>query len=580
MMERKTLLLSKISDFYKKSLSLLKKQVFPAILPNDPKYFQKKLEREKYLNFFFLIIILYSTNVFDFCIGIMRIDVFLATTIATGIFIHQLLRGKIKHIHLLFPLVAIFLPFIWTFIESKIETMLIAQIILSLSPAINMVLSRSAPSSLALYGLNIAQSLLILKPKIHQALAFEEDDPRYMMISLYISKSFGFGLCILGAFWSLHDSRAHLIFKLFEKQKEQEILNNKLQEKNIQLEEIAQSKADIFLNVSHELRNPLNIVSGFAELALIDKPNENTIPYLNNIHSGTKLLLFLINNFLDAYKMDHQELELFNDNVKTFDFIKKIWNSTKMLIMKKNLYGHLFISKNMPEYMEIDEMRVTQIIYNLVGNATKFTTQGYVSIVFTWIESESIDSMMKQPTEESYFREFISREIPKRYKIFDKKETNQEDNEISSIKRNLDDNLELPIIEESTIFRKHKTTFFHCAKSFSYIKLFSGYYDVNLDQIDFPSYQPTLKKPSRPSPNTERKGHLKIEIIDSGCGIHPDQFKDLFKKFGQVGGSQKRFGTGLGLWISKTMCVKMQGSLEFFSESDKGSVFVALIKSI
>ena len=109
----------------------------------------------------------------------------------------------------------------------------------------------------------------------------------------------------------------------------------------------------------------------------------------------------------------------------------------------------------------------------------------------------------------------------------------------------------------------------------NYVKFCEGY-----DSMDSKTMLP-LKMSSKIPMNTNQRGYLKIEVIDSGCGIPSDQFKNLFQKFGQVGtGSQKRLGSGLGLWISKAICTKMQGSLEVYSEPDKGSVFIALIKSM
>ena len=72
---------------------------------------------------------------------------------------------------------------------------------------------------------------------------------------------------------------------------------------------------------------------------------------------------------------------------------------------------------------------------------------------------------------------------------------------------------------------------------------------------------------------------LEIEIIDSGCGINLQYSEDIFKKFTQVGTeTQNRLGTGLGLWIAKTICNKMNGELKCHSVVDKGTIFVALVK--
>ena len=68
-------------------------------------------------------------------------------------------------------------------------------------------------------------------------------------------------------------------------------------------------------------------------------------------------------------------------------------------------------------------------------------------------------------------------------------------------------------------------------------------------------------------------------MIDSGCGISIEDQKVLCKKFVQVGSdSKKRLGTGLGLWIVKEICMKMNGDLSFHSDLNTGSVFTALIE--
>jgi len=76
-----------------------------------------------------------------------------------------------------------------------------------------------------------------------------------------------------------------------------------------------------------------------------------------------------------------------------------------------------------------------------------------------------------------------------------------------------------------------------------------------------------------------RVGYLKIEVIDSGCGISKKELTNLFKRFSQIGSnSHKQLGTGLGLWISQNLCHKMNGDLKVFSTENEGTTFVATIK--
>jgi len=76
------------------------------------------------------------------------------------------------------------------------------------------------------------------------------------------------------------------------------------------------------------------------------------------------------------------------------------------------------------------------------------------------------------------------------------------------------------------------------------------------------------------------KGFLKIEVVDSGCGISESDIDKVFGKFSQVGDkSNRKFGCGLGLWITYQLCEKMGGGIKVFSKLGKGSTFVAVLKT-
>ena len=75
------------------------------------------------------------------------------------------------------------------------------------------------------------------------------------------------------------------------------------------------------------------------------------------------------------------------------------------------------------------------------------------------------------------------------------------------------------------------------------------------------------------------EGFLKIEVIDSGYGIHQKDFDEIYNKYKQVNSeTHKRLGTGLGLWIVKNLCTQMQGEIKTHSVINQGSVFIVLIK--
>ena len=119
-------------------------------------------------------------------------------------------------------------------------------------------------------------------------------------------------------------------------------------------------------------------------------------------------------------------------------------------------------------------------------------------------------------------------------------------------------------------------------KTLDYKKLFDHYDILTFDQIKLPDENSSEDKKSKliiQAADDDTEHYLKIEIIDSGCGIRPEYSEEIFKKFTQVGTeTQNRLGAGLGLWIAKNICEKMNGELKFHSIENRGTIFVALVK--
>jgi PAS domain S-box-containing protein len=154
-----------------------------------------------------------------------------------------------------------------------------------------------------------------------------------------------------------------------------------------------QAKSEFLANMSHEIRTPLNAVLGFAELLknLINDPLPSS--YLNSIIASGKTLLALINDILDLSKIEAGKLQLSYEKINLPELIKEICQIFIPKAQEKKLKLSSYLSPNTPEYIWFDEVRLRQILFNLVGNALKFTDQGYVKITInsSFINPENIN---------------------------------------------------------------------------------------------------------------------------------------------------------------------------------------------
>lgn len=145
-------------------------------------------------------------------------------------------------------------------------------------------------------------------------------------------------------------------------------------------EEANKAKSEFLANISHEIRTPMNSVLGFTELlenSIIQNPEKQ---YLEAIKSSGKNLLTLINDLLDLSKIEAGKLTLnfdFVDLRKLLDEIKQIF---ELKIHQKRLTYIETIDPNFPAFIYTDESRMRQIMINLVGNAVKFTSTGYIKV--------------------------------------------------------------------------------------------------------------------------------------------------------------------------------------------------------
>jgi PAS domain S-box-containing protein len=155
-------------------------------------------------------------------------------------------------------------------------------------------------------------------------------------------------------------------------------------------EESNRAKSDFLAKMSHEIRTPMNAILGITEIQLQDKTLPLvTIEALERIYNSGDLLLGIINNILDLSKIEAGKLELL---ISQYDVVSFVYDTVKLNILRnesKPINFKLIVSENMPLTLEGDELRIKQILNNLLSNAFKYTQEGRIEFEMSFEPQEN-----------------------------------------------------------------------------------------------------------------------------------------------------------------------------------------------
>ncbi|HET7190651.1 MAG TPA: ATP-binding protein [Pseudolabrys sp.] len=159
-------------------------------------------------------------------------------------------------------------------------------------------------------------------------------------------------------------------------------LFHELEKKSVELQLASRHKSQFLANMSHELRTPLNAILGYTEL-IVDKIYgeipAKALTTLERVQANGKHLLGLINDVLDLSKIEAGQINLTLTDYSVKDIVYNVYSAVESLANNKNISLKVDIAPELPQARG-DERRLTQVLFNLVGNAIKFTDDGEVAI--------------------------------------------------------------------------------------------------------------------------------------------------------------------------------------------------------
>jgi len=147
-----------------------------------------------------------------------------------------------------------------------------------------------------------------------------------------------------------------------------------------QAEQANKAKTEFLASMSHEIRTPMSAILGFSEILYNNSKDVKDKNFLSGILTSGRTLLYLINDILDLSKIEAGQMEILPEPTRLLDIFNEMARIFSNKIEEKNLGFRINYPENFPDVIIIDDIRLRQVLFNVLGNAIKFTPSGYVEL--------------------------------------------------------------------------------------------------------------------------------------------------------------------------------------------------------
>ena len=168
-----------------------------------------------------------------------------------------------------------------------------------------------------------------------------------------------------------------------------DLLEKTLQAKRAekQAQTATEAKSNFLANMSHEIRTPINTIMGMDEMILRETSEKIVEEYALDIKTASQNLLSLINDILDITKIESGKMGIVKGEYDFMSLMHDVLNNVTLRAKEKGLEIRLKISNNIPCYMLGDDIRIKQVLTNVITNAVKYTQEGHIDITVDCIRS-------------------------------------------------------------------------------------------------------------------------------------------------------------------------------------------------